>query len=132
MAKHDTLSCLQKRDILNRAAASTASLLGYGEGMERSGLLHDALSFYEKAGARDAIARLRDVAAQDGDLFLYRCACRALGEEPTPDQWAAVGRRAAELGKTSFAREAARLAGRDDFLSEGSSHATTPSEQNLP
>lgn len=128
MARSDTLSCLQMRDILNRPVASAASLIDRGEALERAGRVHDALSFYEKAGAHEGIRRLRDGAAREGDLFLYRRTCRALGEEPTPEDWIAVGKRAADLGKTAFAHEAFRLAGREDLISGPSSLSTTPSQ----
>lgn len=128
MARSDTLSCLQKRDILNRPAASAASLIDRGEAMERAGLVHDALSFYEKAGAHEAIIRLRDTATREGDLFLYRLTVRALGEEPTPEDWIAIGKRAADLGKMAFAHQAFRLAGREDLISGPSPLSTTPSQ----
>lgn len=127
MAKTVGLSCLQKRDLLNLPAASTKSLLEWGDRLERQGLLHDALSFFEKAGARDAIIRIRDASERDGDLFLYRRSSKALGEEPTSENWIALGRRAAELGKTAFAVEAFRHAGREDLISQTASPPTDAS-----
>jgi hypothetical protein len=127
MPKDDDLSCLEKRDLLNQPAASTKSLMEWGEKMERLGLLHDAMNFYEKAGAKDPIARVRGIAKEEGDLFLFRRACRALDEEPTAEDWAAVGGRAKDLGKTTFAAEAFRLAGREDLLSTVSSPPVDPS-----
>jgi hypothetical protein len=127
MARNESMSCLEKREILNRPAVSTASLMDLGEKMERSGLLHDALSFYEKAGARDAIARLRGIAEQEGDLFLFRRTSRALGEEPTVEDWLAVALRARDLGKTAFAADAFRLAGREDLLPKPPSLTIDPS-----
>ncbi|MHC1744135.1 MAG: hypothetical protein AB9873_14035 [Syntrophobacteraceae bacterium] len=127
MAKNDVLSCLEKRDLLNQPAASAKSLQEWGETMERQGLLHDALTFYEKAGVRDAIARIREIAEKEGDLFLFRCSIRALREDPTPEIWVAVGKRAAELGKTAFAKEAFRHAGREDLIPEAQSSPSNPS-----
>jgi hypothetical protein len=127
MPKDDGLSCLEKRDLLNQPAASAKSLMEWGEKMERSGLLHDALNFYEKAGARDFIVRIRAIAEEEGDLFLFRRTCRSLGEEPTAEDWVAVGSRAAELGKTAFAAEAFRLAGREEPLPSVSSPPADPS-----
>lgn len=127
MPKNDVLSCLEKRDLLNQPTASTKTLVDWGEKMERSSCLHDALNFYEKAGANDPIARLRAIAKKEGDLFLFRRTCRALNEEPTAEDWVAVGSRAAELGKTTFAAEAFRLAGREDLLPAVSSPPVDPS-----
>ncbi len=127
MATNDVLSCLQKRDLLNQRAASVKSLLEWGEKMERQGLLHDALSFYEKVDAKDAILRIREASERDGDLFLFRRSSRALGEEPTAEHWITLGKRAAELGKNAFAAEAFRHAGREDLIAENQPSLSDPS-----
>ena len=127
MATNDVLSCLQKRDLLNQPAASVKSLMEWGEKMERQGLFHDALSFYEKVDAKDAILRIRETSERDGDFFLFRRSSRALGEEPSSERWITLGRRAAELGKSAFAAEAFRHGGREDLTAEDRPSPSDPS-----
>lgn len=111
MAKKYDLSCLEKREMLNEEAASAEVLLSWGEHYEEAGLLYDAVDFYEKADAREALSRLLARARDEGNVFLFRRLGRLLGIEPGSDEWAAVANRAAELGKLAFAAEANRLSG---------------------
>jgi len=114
MAKKYDLSCLEKREILNEAATSLDALLSWGEHYEEVGSLYDAVDFYEKADARDALCRLLSKAQETGNLFLFRRICRVLGRDPESDEWLGLAKRAEELGKLAFAAEANRLGGKMD------------------
>lgn len=111
MAKKDFLSCLEKRDLMSQTAASTDTLLHWAEKYEQEGRVADAIDFYTKAGARDALSRLLDRARDEGDLFLMRRLHQALGSVAHTEEWLALARKAEELGKFAFAAEAYRLGG---------------------
>jgi hypothetical protein len=115
MAKKYDLSCLEKRDLLNETAVSLETLLSWGEHYEEVGSLYDAVDFYEKAGAREALARLLKKAQDVGNVFLFHRISRIIGHEPDRDEWLALANRAEELGKPAFAAEAYRLGGVADL-----------------
>ncbi|MCE5335763.1 MAG: hypothetical protein LLG06_14365 [Desulfobacteraceae bacterium] len=113
MGKSNLLSCLAKRDLLNRSNASVKDLLIWGERYEEEGMINDAIDFYEKADAGDALERLLPLARDEGDVFLLGRLLKALNREAEAREWLSLGEKASELGKTSFAREAFRRGGRD-------------------
>ncbi|SMC23399.1 hypothetical protein SAMN02746041_01720 [Desulfacinum hydrothermale DSM 13146] len=106
MAGKGLLSCLQKRDLLNRSAVSVDELLDWGRRYEQEGRIHDAVDFYEKAQAREEMERLMDVAVQEGDSFLLRRLSHILGIDPEPQIWRSLADRAHELGKELFCEQA--------------------------
>lgn len=111
MAKKYDLSCLEKRDLLNDEAASAEVLRSWGEHYEETGSWYDAVDFYEKADAEEGLSRLLSKARDEGNAFLFRRIAHLLGIQPGSDEWAAVAKRAEELGKLAFAAEANRLSG---------------------
>jgi hypothetical protein len=111
VAKKYDLGCLEKRDLLNETAVSVETLRSWGEHYEEVGSLYDALDFYERVGAKEALSRLLERAEAAGNVFLFRRLCRLLERTPEPEAWLALARRAEELGKLSFAAEAYRLGG---------------------
>ncbi len=120
ISRSSRLSCLEKRDLLNQHAVSVETLMRWGKAFEEEELFHDAVDFYEKAGAAEPLERIRDRALEEGDLFLFRRACRALKVEPETDQWVELAERARSLGKSVFMNEALRHAGLEPVLPEGS------------
>lgn len=110
MARKRDLSCLEKRELLNDQGASAELLHSWGEYYEAAGSLYDAVDFYEKAKAGEALAHLLGRAREEGNVFLFRRLTRFLGLAPGGDEWAALAVRAEELGKSAFAAEAQRLA----------------------
>lgn len=118
MARKADLSCLEKREMLNEETASPEVLLSWGEQYEEVGSLYDAVDFYEKADAREALSRLLARARDEGNVFLFRCLVRLLGLEPGRDEWAVLANRAEEHGKLAFAAEANRLGGAPASLDE--------------
>lgn len=105
------LSCLEKRELLNQSAVSVDRLLQWGTAYEEEGLISDALDFYERANASEALERLLIVAHDEGDTFLYGRILKALGREATAGEWVSLGKKAGELGKDAFAREAFKRGG---------------------
>jgi hypothetical protein len=108
MAGNNDLGCMEKRDLLNRSAISVETLLRWGQHYEDAEMVHDAVSFYEKAGAREPLRRILELARDEGDLFLFNRICRTLQHTPTRDEWLALAAKADELGKVSFAEQARR------------------------
>lgn len=111
MAKSSQLGCLEKRDLLNRSAVSTDRLLEWGRIFEQQELINDAVDFYIKAGSSEDLEKLLSAALGDGDVFIYTRLARALGRKVTADEWMSLGKRAAELGKNAYARDAFKKGG---------------------
>jgi hypothetical protein len=114
MRNEDLLSCLEKRDLLNQPAASVDALVEWGDRYLRAGFIHDALGFYEKAGALEALPSLLEIAKSEGDAFLLRRVCAVLGHEPTAEEWLAVAEQAERFGKQRFACKGYEAAGAQD------------------
>lgn len=108
-----TLNCLEKRDLLNQTPVSVEMLRQWGERYEKQGLVHDAVDFYEKAGAREALRGLLEHARETGDYFLFSRICRVLGEEPDEKDWLMVARQAETLGKHACAAQVYRFIGKE-------------------
>jgi hypothetical protein len=108
------LNCLEKRDLLNEAVVSRDALLSWGKHYEDANSLCDAVDFYEKSGAVDALVQLRSKVSKTGNVFLFRRICRIVGREPDRDEWLSIADSARELGKLAFAAEARLLAGVED------------------
>jgi hypothetical protein len=114
MPNNDLLSCLEKRDLLNQPAASVDGLVQWGDRYLDAGFVHDALDFYEKAGAMEALAPILQAAQSEGDAFLLRRVCAVLGRQPTSNEWLAVAEQAERLHKQRFACKAYEAAGAED------------------
>jgi hydroxymethylglutaryl-CoA reductase len=72
----------------------------------------ESIVFLGKAKAFDRLRELVNSAVQQGDAFLLREASRALGEEPSSEQWRRLAESATALGKERYALEAVRQAER--------------------
>ncbi len=111
MKRSNLLTCLEKRDMLNRSAVPVDRLTEWGRRYEEEGQINDAIDFYAKASATDALEKLLPLAHQDGDTFVYGRIVKAIGREVSAEEWISLGKRAAGLGKEAFAREAFKRGG---------------------
>lgn len=111
MNEFKELSCLHKRTLLNQTPVSSERLISHGQTYEAAGLVHDAVDFYERAGALDQLEALLESVKQDGDAFLFRRICRVLGREAAADEWLDLAARAEALGKDAFAQTVYRETG---------------------
>jgi hypothetical protein len=105
-----------KQKILYIDKTSSASLISYGDMYLEADALSDALDFYARAAHRTGVEKIKALAIERGDAFLFQGAAKALGGEPAAEEWEAVGRRAAELGKNLFARSALAKANNPQLL----------------
>ena len=60
---------LKRRDILYGPETTPEKLVEYGRAYEEAGRLDDALQFYEQAGDRAGLARVKEGAFELGDAF---------------------------------------------------------------
>jgi hypothetical protein len=108
------LSCLERRELLNKPVASVESLVAWGRSYLEAGFVYDAVDLFEKAGVQEPLRELLELAQVEGDAFLLRRICAILGEQPPATVSMAVAEQAEKLGKTLFAIKAYTQAGATD------------------
>lgn len=106
MGNRTGMSCLEKRQWLNRPAVAVDELTARGRALEEAGWIHDAVDFYEKAKAHGKLERLVSLAVEEGDAFLFLRLHRLLQKEPSAEQWKKLAQRAEALGKNLYAQRA--------------------------
>ncbi len=111
MEKSSLLSCLEKRDLLNRSAISVDQLITWGKMYEEEGLVNDAIDFYERANSSESLEKVLQEAHMEGDAFLYARILKILNRQASAQEWISLGEKARELGKDAFAREAFKRGG---------------------
>lgn len=114
----ERLSCLKKRDLLHNEQVSTADLLRFAHAFLEDGRPVDALDFFEKAGDREGIHRIRRWSIEQGDPFLLRQTGKLLKEPIPAEEWRQVGQKALEEGRYAQALNAFRSAGDEDKIQE--------------
>jgi len=95
---------------------SEASLAHYGDLYLEAGAASDALDFYAKAGHQAGMQKIKDLAQAAGDAFLFQRAAKAMGMNPKDDDWAELARRAIDLKKYLFARQAVEKTNNAELL----------------
>lgn len=85
---------------------SPDTLIQYGDLYLEKGAPADALDFYARGKSREGMEKIKALALETGDAFLFQNAARALGNEPSQADWEAIAARATDLGKYLFARRA--------------------------
>lgn len=111
MARSPLPHALARREWIEQEL-DPARALRIAEAYLEQGRVAESIVFLAKAGAGDRLRELAQRAVQDGDAFLLREACRALGEEPVREQWQELAARATAAGKERYAVEAHRQAER--------------------
>jgi hypothetical protein len=103
-----------KQKILYIDKTAPGTLTGYGDLYLAEGALSDALDFYARAANRPGMQKIKDLAAESGDTFLFQNAAKTLGDELQDTDWEKLVRRAAGQGKYLFARRALeKIAGKE-------------------
>lgn len=103
------LSVAEKHRILYIHPAPPAELVQLGRRHKEAGFLHDALEFFQRAGAAEELRAMVPLAADTADLVLLLNAYKALESEPEAQVLHTLHERAREMGKESVARRAALL-----------------------
>jgi tetratricopeptide (TPR) repeat protein len=94
---------LKRRDILYGQNTPAEVLREYGELYLHEGKPNDAVEFFGQASYKEGLQRIRRMAMEEGDLFLFSRATEFLQEEVPAGDWRKLGRKALEKGKYLFA-----------------------------
>jgi hypothetical protein len=105
-----------KQKILYIDKTPVATLIHYGDLFLEEGALSDALEFYTRGGHQAGLTKIKEIASENGDTFLFNGAARALGIDPRPADWEKIARRAMELKKFSFAKKALEKTNNTELL----------------
>ncbi len=97
---------LKRREILYGKNTPREVLIHYGDLYYEVGRLNDAVEFYGMANHREALLKLRDLALEEGDFFLFQQVTEFLRESVTNNTWRILGQNALNKGKFSFAWKA--------------------------
>lgn len=95
-----------KQKILHIDKTPATTLIHYGDLFLEAGALSDALEFYARAEHQAGLKKIKEIAFENGDTFLFQGAARAQGIELRSAEWEDIARRASELKKFSFAKKA--------------------------
>ncbi len=106
-----------KQKILYIDKTSPETLARYGDLYMEQDALSDALEFFIKAGTPAGLGKIKILALEKGDVFLFQSAAKALQREISPKEWEDIARRATDQKKYSFARYALEKAGNAELLS---------------
>ncbi len=106
----------QKRKLLFDKKTPSERLISYGEMYLQEGRLNEAAELFAKASYQEGMARLRALAIEQGDSFLYGVASRGLEEANNREAWEALGTKAMELKKYSHAVRAFQKAENEEAL----------------
>ena len=111
MGKKDLPHYKKKQQLLHAKDIKPEDLRRKGEEFLQAGWLNDAIDFFGKAGDQNGLEKIRDITIEEGDVFLFRSALKALDATANEGLWKELADRAFALGKYQFAREAYRMAG---------------------
>ncbi len=100
----------QKRKLLFEKNVPPDKLVSFGEMYLDEGRLNEAAELFARASHEEGLARIRALAIEQGDSFVYGVASKGSGEGDTPEAWEALGNKAMELQKFSHAVRAFRNA----------------------
>ncbi len=81
------------------------------------GLLTDALEFYALGGYEEGLREVLAEAVDQGDLFVYRLAKKALGEAADEEELTRLAQNGVKAGKLVYAKAAFEEAGAHDKAS---------------
>jgi len=123
MKKKPLPDCFKKQRLLHDGKISADDLIAVGDTYFEAGLLYDAAAFYRKADFQDGLKRLRSVALEDGDSFLYQMLVQRSQTPASRAEWEGLGNRAMSLGKFSHAVRAFRASENEAALKSAEEQA---------
>ena len=120
--KLETLTSIQKRDLLALPGMSPEESLVYAEHFLAHEMLDDALEFFVKAGAREGAARIKQAALELGNAgLLFEVAKSGLVEVGRAD-WEQLGDSAMEMRMFAYALFAYRKSGSEEKHRQAEAH----------
>lgn len=96
----------EKQRILYIDHRSERDLIAYGDAFLEAGKIFDALEFFQRVNYRDGLEKIKGIAEHSGDVMLFQQVLKPLKLNISDDTWNAMGDRAFELKKYSFALHA--------------------------
>ena len=105
-----------KQKLLYVDKVNQDNLQNYGDLFLEEGRIPDAFDFYIKANNNSGLQKIKGIALNSGDVMLFGQAAKALNLELKPADWEAVGQKAIELKKYSFAGHALEKANNEEML----------------
>jgi hypothetical protein len=118
LARRKLLSCLKKRDLLNRDNVESSKLLDLGKLHFQEDRLSDAIDFFEKSQYREGLEQLKARCLEEGDYFLYQRLVKIMQLSSEPGDWIKLGDAALSRGKLYFARSAYQQANHKEKLAQ--------------
>ena len=97
------------RRYLLESELDPAKALAYAESYLEAGREIEAIEFLGRAAATERLEALEAAAVERGDVFLMKAVAAAVGREPAPETWRALGEAAVRAGRERDAETAARL-----------------------
>lgn len=117
MKKNSLPDYREKQRLLYGGHTTAEELITYGRLFWERDRFFDALEFYKKAGYIDGLKELKERAKGMGDAMLFAEVLKALGENPSTEEWSTLARQAKELKKYQFALWAAQK-GKDERVAQ--------------
>ena len=131
MAK-DLPSAEDVRLMLAAKDKSADELAAHGDAFVAAGLLHPAMTFYEKAPSPERLDRVKRAAIDAGDFFLLNWVARVRAESVAAADWEWTADKAMAAGKFLFARQAYLKAGLEAKAEEAAKRsAPAPEPRNV-
>jgi hypothetical protein len=96
----------EKQRILYIDHKSVRDLIAYGDAFLEAGKMFDAIEFYQRVNYSEGLEKIKDMAEHSGDVMLFQQVLKPLKQHVSDDTWNAIGTRAFDLKKYSFALHA--------------------------
>ncbi len=96
----------EKQRILYIDHKSVRDLIAYGDAFLEAGKMFDAIEFYQRVNYSEALEKIKGMAEHSGDVMLFQQVLKPLKQHVSDDTWNAIGTRAFDLKKYSFALHA--------------------------
>jgi hypothetical protein len=96
----------EKQRILYIDHKSVRDLIAYGDAFLEAGKMFDAIEFYQRVNYSEGMEKIKGMAEHSGDVMLFQQVLKPLKQHVSDDTWNAIGTRAFDLKKYSFALHA--------------------------
>jgi hypothetical protein len=96
----------EKQRILYIDHQSERDLIAYGDAFLEAGKIFDALECYQRVNYSNGLEKIKGMAERSGDVMLFQQVLKSLKQHVSDEAWNAIGGRAFELKKFSFALHA--------------------------